>query len=96
MAHEAAARAAFERESERVWGPMEAQVWEIFEMFDTNHERRLDQPSRQHRDTTTRGPARSQRSLGIQGFRKTLLWNLARTPYMQSNAKKACDGSLVG
>ena len=27
---------------ERVWGPIEAQVWEIFEMFDTTREGRLD------------------------------------------------------
>ena len=42
VAREAAARAAFERESERVWGAIEAQVWEIFEMFDTKREGRLD------------------------------------------------------
>ena len=45
--HEAAARAAFERESERVWRAMEAQVWEIFEMFDTNSEGRLDKAAYQ-------------------------------------------------
>ena len=45
--HEAAARAAFERESERVWGAMEAQVWEIFEMFDTKREGRLDKAAYQ-------------------------------------------------
>ena len=45
--HEAAARAAFERESERVWGAIEAQVWEIFEMFDTKREGRLDKAAYQ-------------------------------------------------
>ena len=43
MAHEAAARAAFDR----VWGAMEAQVWEIFEMFDTKREGRLDKAAYQ-------------------------------------------------
>jgi len=32
---------------ERVWGPIEAQVWEIFEMFDTKREGRLDKAAYQ-------------------------------------------------